>query len=77
IAPWTFNDFASVFIPAQSQNKEAAKQFAAFLFDPEGYIQQLHAAPGHVLPILRTISENPDYQNNAIIQKYKPEVDLM
>lgn len=77
IEPWTFNDFASVFIPAQSQNKEAAKQFAAFLFDPEGYIQQLHAAPGHVLPILRSISEDPAYQNNAIIQKYKPEVDLM
>ena len=77
IAPWTFNDFASVFIPAQSQNKEAAKQFAAFLFDPEGYIKQLHAAPGHVLPILRSISENPAYQNNEIIQKYKPEVDLM
>ncbi|PWJ17049.1 multiple sugar transport system substrate-binding protein [Jannaschia seohaensis] len=77
IAPWTFNDFASVFIPAQSQNKEAAKQFAAFLFDPPGYIRQLHAAPGHVLPILRTISENPEYQDNAIIQKYSSEVDLM
>jgi multiple sugar transport system substrate-binding protein len=77
IAPWTFNDFASVFIPAQSKNKEAAKAFAAFLFEPEGYIKQLHAAPGHVLPILRTISENPAYQDNEIIQRYKPEVDLM
>ncbi len=77
IAPWTFNDFPSVMIPAQSQNIDAAKQFAAFLFDPEGYIQQLHAAPGHVLPVLRSINENPDYQNNAIIQKYPAEVELM
>lgn len=77
IAPWTFNDFPSVFIPAQSRNIDAAKMFAASLFDPEGYIQQLHAAPGHVLPVLRSINENPEYQANEIIQKYPEEVDLM
>lgn len=77
VAPWTFNDFPSVFIPAQSKQKEAAKLFAAFLFNPEGYIKQLHAAPGHVLPVLRSINENPAYQANAIIQKYPAEVDLM
>ncbi len=77
IAPWTFNDFPSVFIPAQSQQKDAAKLFAAFLFDPEGYIQQLHAAPGHVLPVLQSINNSPLYQDNDIIQKYAPEVELM
>lgn len=77
IAPWTFNDFPSVFIPRQAPNMEASKQFAAFLFDPEGYIQQLHAAPGHVLPVLWTISENPEYLANPIIERYTPEVDLM
>lgn len=77
IAPWTFNDFPSVFIPAQSTQKDAAKMFAAFLFDPAGYIQQLHAAPGHVLPVLQSINSNPLYQDNDIIQKYAPEVDLM
>ena len=77
IAPWTFNDFPSVFIPAQSKNIEMAKKFAASLFDPEGYIQQLHAAPGHVLPVLKSINENPAYQDNEIIQKYPEEVDLM
>lgn len=56
---------------------EASKQFAAFLFDPEGYIQQLHAAPGHVLPVLKTISDDPAYQDNEIIQKYSAEVELM
>ncbi len=74
---WTFNDFPSVFIPADAPNMEATKQFAAFLFDPEGYIQQLHAAPGHVLPVLKTIAQDPDYQDNPIIEKYTDEVELM
>lgn len=77
VKSWTFNDFPSVFIPAQSKQKEAAKMFAAFLFNPEGYIKQLHAAPGHVLPVLKSINENPEYQANAIIQKYPAEVELM
>jgi multiple sugar transport system substrate-binding protein len=47
------------------------------LFNPDGYIQQLHAAPGHVLPVLKSINENPQYQSNAIIQKYPTEVELM
>lgn len=77
VAPWTFNDFPSVFVPAQSKNKEAAKAFAAFLFDPEGYIKQFLGAPGHVLPVLKSINANPTYQANEIIKKYAPEVDLM
>ncbi len=77
IAPWTFNDFPTVFVPAQSKSKDAAKLFAAFLFNPEGYIKQLHAAPGHVLPVLQSISSNPMYLENDIIKKYSAEVDLM
>lgn len=77
VKPWTFNAFPSVFIPAQSKNVEAAKKFALHLFEPEGMIRQLHAAPGHLLPVLKTISANPIYQDNPIIQKYEAEVDLM
>lgn len=77
VAPWTFNAFESIFIPSQSRNIEAAKMFAAFLYEPEGYIRQMHAAPGHLLPVLQTISEDPTYQNNDIIEKFKPEVELM
>lgn len=77
VAPWTFNDFPSVFIPAQSKNKEAAKAFAAFLFNPEGYIKQLLAAPGHVLPVLKSIGSNPQYLEDPIIKKYNAEVQLM
>ena len=44
-----------------------AKRFAAHLFRADGYIRQLHAAPGHVLPVLKTISAMPQYQENALI----------
>ena len=77
VPPWTFNDFPSVFIPRDAPDMEMTKRFAAFLFDPEGYIRQLHAAPGHVLPVLKTISQDPRYQDNEIIEKYTGEVELM
>jgi multiple sugar transport system substrate-binding protein len=77
VKPWTFNDFPSVMIPKGAPNMELTKRFAAHLFRPDGYIRQLHAAPGHVLPVLKTISQNPEYLNNPIIQKHKPAVDLM
>lgn len=77
IPPWTFNDFPSVCIPAQSRNKDLARRLAAFLFNPEGYIRQLHAAPGHVLPVLQSISDDPRYLDNDIIHKYRKETDLM
>ncbi len=77
VSPWTFNGFPTVFIPAQSKNKDAAKAFAAFLFEPPGYVKQLLAAPGHTLPVLKQIGTHPDYVSNDIIRKYGPEVDLM
>jgi len=77
VAKTTINDFPSVFIPKGTKNLDAAKQFAAFLFEPEGYIKQLLAAPGHVLPVLRTIAENPAYTSDPIISKYPKEVEQM
>lgn len=71
------NDFPSVFIPKGTKNLDMAKKFAAFLFEPEGYIKQLLAAPGHVLPVLKTIAENPTYLADPIIKKYPKEVELM
>lgn len=77
VAPWTFNDFPSVFIPKAAGDMDMTKKFAASLYDGAGYIQQLHAAPGHVLPVLKTVAEDPAYLDNPIIQKYTAEVDLM
>jgi multiple sugar transport system substrate-binding protein len=77
VASWTFNDFPSVFIPKGISNLAETKAFAAFLFEPAGYIPQLLAAPGHILPVLKTIASDPAYTANPIIQKYKTEVNLM
>ena len=77
VQAWTFNDFPSVMIPRQFKDQEAAAAFAAHLFAEDGYVRQLHAAPGHVLPVLKTISASAAYQSNDIIKKYKTEVDLM
>jgi multiple sugar transport system substrate-binding protein len=73
----TLNDFPSVFIPKGTKNLEAAKKFSAFLFEPEGYIKQLLAAPGHVLPVLKPIATNPAYTSDPIIKKYPKEIELM
>lgn len=77
VASWTFNDFPSVFIPKGVANLPESKAFAAFLFEPKGYIPQLQAAPGHVLPVLKTIAEDPAYLADPIIQKHKADVELM
>lgn len=74
---WTFNDFPSVMIPRQVQHLQVAERFAAHLFRADGYIRQLHAAPGHVLPVLRTIYESPEYQNHPLIEANRPAVQLM
>jgi multiple sugar transport system substrate-binding protein len=77
IPGWTFNDFPSVMIPRQFQDQEAARLFAAWLFKEEGYVRQLHAAPGHVMPVLRTIGDSAAYKNNDIIRKNAAAVELM
>jgi multiple sugar transport system substrate-binding protein len=77
VAPWTFNDFPSIFLPKGVANLDVTKKFAAFLLQPPGYVDQLLAAPGHILPVLKPIAENPAYLANPIVKKFKPEVELM
>jgi multiple sugar transport system substrate-binding protein len=74
---WTFNDFPSVMIPKGASNLDLTKKFAAHLFRADGYIKQLHAAPGHVLPVIKAIADDPAYQQNALINKYKTDVQTM
>ncbi len=77
VSPWTFNAFPSVFIPKAAQNMAETKKLAAWLFNADGYIKQMHGAPGHLLPVLKTIAEDPRYQDNDIIRKYPTEVEKM
>jgi len=75
--PWTYNDFPCVFIPADAADKELTRKFAAWLYRPDGYIRQVHATPGHVLPVLKSIENDPRYLDNPVIERYGPEVSAM
>ena len=77
VPAWTFNDYPSVFMPADAPNLEMTRKFAAWLYDGEGYIRQLHAAPGHILPVLKTAAEDKRYLDHDIVRRYGSEIALM
>ena len=77
VPAWTFNNFPAVFMPKDAPNIEVTRRFVLHLFQPDSYIRQIHAAPGHILPTLSTIASDPAYMNNDVIQRYRREVDLM
>ena len=77
IPAWTFNDFPCLMIPKGAPHLVETKAFVAALYQPEYYIQQLHAAPGHVLPVLKSVPTDPRYQANTLIARYPAEIDLM
>ena len=77
VPAWTFNDFPSVFIPAAASDIEVTEAFAAWLYRPDGYIRQVHATPGHVLPVLKTVANDPRYTDNDIIRRYATEIERM
>ena len=77
VPAWTFNDYPSVFIPADAPHQEMTRRFAAWLYEGEGYIRQLHATPGHILPVLRTAAEDERYLDHELVRRYKAEIDLM
>lgn len=74
---WTYNDFPCVFIPADAPDKELTRKFAAWLYRRDGYIRQVHATPGHVLPVLKSVANDPRYLDNPIIGRYGPEISAM
>lgn len=77
VEPWTYNDFPSVFIPADAPDKELTRKFAAWLFRTDGYIRQVHATPGHVLPVIESVARDATYLQNPIIERYESEVSTM
>ncbi len=77
VSPWTFNDYPSVFIPADAPDLEITRQFAAWLYEGDGYIRQLHATPGHILPVLKTAAEDARYLDHDLVQRYRKEIGLM
>ncbi|GGI92434.1 ABC transporter substrate-binding protein [Polymorphobacter multimanifer] len=74
---WTFNDFPCLFIPKGASEMAATRALAVSLYEPEGYIGQMLAAPGHVLPVLRGITNSPDYSGNPITTMFAKEIATM
>ena len=77
VGHWTFNDYPSIFIPADAPDLDLTQELAAWLFRPEGYIRQVHATPGHVLPVIESVESDPRYLDNPLIEKYGNEIDRM
>ncbi|WP_353200044.1 ABC transporter substrate-binding protein [Sandarakinorhabdus sp.] len=77
IPAWTYNDFPCLLIPKGAPHLAETKAFAASLYQPQLYAQQMHAAPGHVLPVLRAVADDGFYRANPLITRYAAEVDLM
>ena len=77
VPPWTYNDFPCVFIPSDAPDKELTRKFAAWLYRSDGYIRQVHATPGHVLPVLADVESDPAYLDNPVIARYGKEIDAM
>lgn len=77
IPAWTFNDFPSVFIPRGVSHPAETLALAASLFDRAGYVRQLLAAPGHVLPVLHGITDDPAYMGNPVTSLFQPEIERM
>lgn len=69
--------FNSLFIPKGARHVAAAKQLAIALFRKDNYIQFLNTAPGHNLPSLKTIGNDPALFDNPLMQKFRPQVELM
>lgn len=77
VAPWTYNNFPSVFIPKDGRNVEVAKKFAAHIFRRDGYVMQILATPGHIVPVLKSVAEDATYKSDPLISKYQVEVGRM
>lgn len=69
--------FNSLFIPKGAPHVDAARRLAIALFQKDNYIQFLNTAPGHNLPSLKTIGDDPALFDNPLMQKFRPQVELM
>jgi multiple sugar transport system substrate-binding protein len=75
--PFATNSFASQFIPKGAKNVEEAKLFAAFQYRPDMYVKFLHSAPGHLLPILKSVGNSPEYLNHPLLREHQSAVEVM
>jgi multiple sugar transport system substrate-binding protein len=53
-----------------------AAEFLKFFFKEENYIKYLHSVPIHLLPTLKSVRQNPAYQANDMIRRWKEWQDM-
>jgi len=63
-----------VFQNAKHPNE--AVEFLKFFFKEENYIKYLHSVPIHLLPTLKSVRQNPAYQANDMIRRWKEWQDM-
>ena len=60
-----------------SEHPEVCKAFMKKLYEKETYIKFLEATPVGMLPSIEGISDTPEYQANATVQKFSNAVDVI
>ena len=78
--PYWVCGFDGVFMPKPPQGKTnlaEGKLFVEWIYRPETYTRLLHGAPGHHLPVVESVANSPEYQDNVVLQKNKENVAKM
>jgi multiple sugar transport system substrate-binding protein len=73
--PWWMSAFLPVFVcKGPKVNVAEAKAFAAAFFEPKHYVEFLHGAPGHGLPVIASVRDSAAYQDNPVLQRHPKQI---
>ena len=76
--PYWVCGFDALFVPkAPKVNVAEAKAFAKWMYRADNYTKFLHAAPGHNLPVVKSVAASAEYNNHDLLKKKKEAVDRM
>jgi multiple sugar transport system substrate-binding protein len=75
--PWNQGGYHAHWICKGSKNPEEGKLVAAWQYRPDAYIQFLHGAPSHLLPVLKSVENDPKYYDHPILKAKEKEVKAM
>lgn len=58
-------------------NVDEAKEFTRYHYSPEPYTKFVHGAVGHNLPVVKSVTNSPVYQDHPILKAHKADIDTM
>jgi multiple sugar transport system substrate-binding protein len=56
---------------------EAKEVMTAWYKNQDSYIDFLNSAPGHMLPVSKSMASAPKYNNHPLLVRYKKELDVL